>query len=126
MTTSIRVVVCGSSLYVTGLAASLETYPEVSLVRMPASTASLLPCIDEFAPALVIFGLDELPGDFAVSLFRDRAELVLVGVDPSSDRMLVLSGRQVQPVSAAELLAMITRSSADRSLCCDERTSTLR
>jgi len=46
--------------------------------------------------------------DLAISLLRDRPEIILIGVDPSSDRLLVLSGRQKQPVSAAELLQVIT------------------
>lgn len=105
--TQIRVAVCGSSLYMTGLAASLEAYPGVVLLRMPVNTVSLAQGIDELAPVMVFFDLDELPGNFALALLRDRPELILVGVDPSSDRLLVLSGRQEQPVSTAELLDAI-------------------
>jgi len=90
------------------LAASLKANPDVEVSRMPANTAALSLSHDELAPAVVAFDLDELPGDLAISLLRDRPELILIGVDPSSDRMLLLSGRQEQPVSAAELLQSIT------------------
>jgi hypothetical protein len=91
-----------------GLAASLQANPDVDVLRIPANTAALSESLDKLAPAVVAFDLGELPGDLAISLLRDRPELILVGVDPSSDKMLVLSGRQEQPVSAAELLQAIT------------------
>jgi hypothetical protein len=104
----IRVAVCGSSLYMAGLAASLKAKPEVVLLRIPASAADPLHDLDAFAPTLVAFDLGEIPGDLVLSLLRDRPELTLIGVDLSSDRMLVLSGREEQPTTAAELLQTIT------------------
>jgi len=95
------------------LAASLKANPDVEVSRMPANTAALSLSLDELAPAAVAFDLGEIPGDLAISLLRDRPELILIGVDPSSDRMLLLSGRQEQPVSAAELLQAITGHSVD-------------
>lgn len=108
MTIKIRAVVCGSSLYMASLAANLQANPDVDVFRVPADTAALSRGLDELAPGLVAFDLGEMPGDLVVSLLRDRPELILVGVDPSSDRMLVLSGRREQPISVAELLQAIT------------------
>jgi len=92
-----------------GLAASLQANPDVAVLRIPANTAALREGPKELAPALVALDLGEMPGDIAFSLLQDRPELILVGVDPASDKMLVLSGREEQPVSAAELLQAITR-----------------
>jgi hypothetical protein len=107
VTPKFRVAVCGSSLYMAGLAASLQANPDVDVLRIPANPAALSQGLDELAPAVVAFDLGEMPGDLVLSLLRDRPELTLVGVDPSSDRMLLLSGREEQPVSAAELLQAI-------------------
>ena len=90
------------------LAASLKANPDVEVSRMPANTAALSLSLDELAPAAVAFDLGEIPGDFVLSLLRDRPQLILVAADPSSDRLLLLSGRHEQPVSAAELLQAIT------------------
>jgi hypothetical protein len=109
VTPKIRVAVCGSSLYMAGLAASLQANPDVDVTRIPANTAALRQGLDELAPAAVAFDLGEMSGDVAISLLRDRTDLTLIGVDPSSDRMLLLSGRHERPVSAAELLQAITR-----------------
>jgi hypothetical protein len=97
------------------LAASLKANPDVEVSRMPANTAALSLSLDELAPAAVAFDLGEIPGDFVLSLLRDRPQLILVAADPSSDRLLLLSGRQEQPVSAAELLQAITGGSVGGS-----------
>ena len=110
MTHKIQALVCGSSVYMAALAANLQTNPDVAVFHIPADTAALSRATAELLPVLVAFDLGEMPGDLAISLLRDRPELILVGVDPSSDKMLVLSGRHEQPVSAAELLRAITES----------------
>jgi hypothetical protein len=115
VTPKMRVAVCGSSLHMAGLAASLQANLDVDVVRIPTGSADLMQRLDEFAPMAVAFDLDEIPGDLAISLLRDRTDLTLIGVDPSSDKMLLLSGRQERPVSAAELLQVITRGSAGGS-----------
>ena len=107
MTPEIRVAVCGSSLYMTALAASLQAHPDVAVLRIPANRAALSQSLDDLAPAVVALDLGEIPGDIAFSLLRDRPKLILIGVDPCSDRLLLLSGRQERPVSAAELLQAI-------------------
>jgi hypothetical protein len=91
-----------------GLAASLQATPDVAVLRIPATPAALSQSLDERAPAAIAFDLGEMPGDLVVSLLRDRPDLILIGFDPSSDKMLLLSGRQERPVSAAELLQAIT------------------
>jgi DNA-binding NarL/FixJ family response regulator len=115
VSTKIRVAVCGSSIHMAGLAASLQANPDVDVSRIPANPAALSQSLDELAPAVVAFDLGGMPGDLAISLLRDRPELILVGVDPSSERMLLLSGRQERPVSAAELLQAITGGSVGGS-----------
>jgi hypothetical protein len=91
------------------LAASLQATRDVTISRIPANPAAMAQGLDELAPAAVAFDLGELPGDLAIALLRNRPDLILIGVDPSSDRILLLSGRQEQPVSAADLLEAITR-----------------
>lgn len=108
MTPKIQVAICGGSLHMASLAASLQAHPDVAVIRIPASRDALMQGLDELTPALVAFDLSDMPGDFAISLLRDRPDLILIGLDPSSDAMLVLSGREERPVSAAELLQAIS------------------
>jgi hypothetical protein len=103
----IRVAICGNSLHMAALAASLQATADVEVARIPTDSAATLKSLDELAAAAVAFDLDELPGDLAISLLRDRPELILIGVDPSSDQVLVLSGHQVRPASVADLLQVL-------------------
>lgn len=120
MSSKTRIAVCGSSLHMAGLAASLQAVPNVTVLRVAADAAALAQTIDELAPAVVAFDLGEMPGDLAFTLLRNRPEIILIGVDPSSDRLLMLSGRQAQPVSGADLVRLITRS---RPICRDRASA---
>ncbi len=102
-----RVAVCGSSLYMAGLAVSLRAHQDFDVVRIPAITVALAQGPDEQAPAVVAFDLDEVTGNLAVALLRERPDLLLIGVDPDSDKLLVLSGHAEQALSVADLVKVI-------------------
>lgn len=106
MTPKTRVAICGSSLTMAGLAISLKTNLDVDVVRIPTITAALAQNPDEQA-TVIAFDLGELSGDLAVRLLRGRPGLLLIGVDPDSDRLLVLSGQAEQVFSAADLVRII-------------------
>ena len=55
-------------------------------------------------PAAVIFDRCLAEPDFTLALLDEQPDLILVGVDPSSNKVFVLSGREEQPASPAELL----------------------
>ena len=52
----------------------------------------------------MLFDLAAAPPDFSVSLLRERPGLLLVGLDPSSDHVLMLSCRRERAVTPADLL----------------------
>ncbi len=108
----IRVAVCGSSLHMVALAASLRANPNVEVSCCGTGAEALARDLDALAPAMVAFDLDDLPGELAIALLRDRPELLLIGIDPSSEKILLLSGRQEEPLSAAELVQMLAGEAA--------------
>jgi len=107
MNPRIRVAVCGSSLTMAGLAASLQANQDVDVVRIPAIAAALAQAPGELAPTVIAFDLAEMTGDLAVSLLRERPGLMLIGVAPDSDRLLLLSGHAEQVLSVADLVKVI-------------------
>ena len=107
MNPKIRVVVCGSSLTMAGLAASLQANQDVDVLRIPAFSAALAQDPDEQAPRVIAFDLAEVTGDLAVALLRERPGLMLIGVDTDSDRLLVLSGPAERVLSVADLVKVI-------------------
>lgn len=106
MTPKTRVAVCGSSLTMAGLAASLKASLDVDVVRIPTIAAALAQYHDDLA-AVIAFDLGELSGDLAAGLLRERPGLLLIGVDPDSERLLVLSGRAEPALSVADLIQII-------------------
>ncbi len=107
MNPKIRVAVCGTSLTMAGLAASLQANQDVDVLRIPAITAALAQDLDEQAPTVIAFDLAEVNGDLAIALLRERPSLMLIGVDLDSDRLFLLSGHAEQALSVADLVKVI-------------------
>jgi hypothetical protein len=111
--TKIRVAVYGRSLYMAGIATSLNANPALEVVRIDPNSPAAGPALDELAPAVIAFDLVESPSDLALKLLRDRPGLLLIGVDPSSDHFLVLSGQQTRAEATTDLVHLILGGRAD-------------
>src|SRR5512143_3678596 len=106
------IVLYGTSLALSTIEAALQEYAGVRVVCLgawPADVNSWLAVLD---PAAVVFDRLATRPDFAIPLLDQHPDVLFVGVDPSSDRLLVLSGRQNQPESAAELVRLIVGANA--------------
>jgi hypothetical protein len=109
----IRVVVFGSTLHMAGIAASLKVEASLEVVYVnPCSDAARQVLVD-FAPVVVAFDLSDTAPGLVVSLLRDLPDLLLIGVDPSNDEMLVLSGRSQQALSVSDVVGVIHRRSSN-------------
>jgi hypothetical protein len=102
-----RVVVYGNSLNMAGIVASLkaDTTLEVLCVNMDSPRA--LQSVDENDITAIIFDLAAPPLRLDIPLLRDLPGLLLIGVDPSRDEMLVLSSHPAQALSMADLVNAI-------------------
>ena len=114
MAASPCVILYGNSLFLAGIRAELVGRADFELLTVAADDPDAVGLIREVGPTAVVFDLAAAQPDFTVALLRDRPELILIGVDPSSDKVLVLSGRQEQPASAADLLGVIQREARNR------------
>ena len=104
-----RVAVVGRSVHMAGLAASLKANPALQIVRVNPDSPSARQAIDALAPDVVIFDLIEPCPDLTISLLRERPGLLLLGMDPSRDEMLVLAGRSERAQSVQDLLQVVHR-----------------
>jgi len=102
-----RVAVYGTSLNMAGIVASLnaDTTLEVLCASLDSPNARQSP--DENDLAAIVFDLSDPPLLLDVTLLRDRPGLLLIGVDPSRDEMLVLSSHPEQALSMADLVSVI-------------------
>lgn len=103
----IWVMVCGSSLNMAGIAASLSAEPSLNVVYINPHSPTTEINLKEIHSAVIVFDLSELPAALDVSLLREMSSALLIGLEPSSDEILVLSSRLVQASSTADFIRMI-------------------
>lgn len=102
-----RIVVCGRSLHMAGLAASLKAEPDLDVVCVDCVEPTSRPSLTELLPAVILFDLNDPTCSLDIALLRAWPGLLLIGVDPSTDELLLLSSQSAQALSVADLLGMI-------------------
>jgi hypothetical protein len=101
--------VYGNSLNMAGIAASLKADSTLEVLCVNPGSPNARQSLDENDLAAIVFDLGDSPLRLDVSVSRDRPGLLLIGVDPSRDEMLVLSGHPAQALSMADLVNVIHR-----------------
>lgn len=104
-----RVVVYGTSLNMAGIAASLKADSSLDVMHLDPRLPSARQRLNEFDPAVIAFDLNDPDPGLDIMLLRERPGLLLVGVDPGSNELLVLSGHPVQALHVADLVEVIHR-----------------
>jgi len=107
MVANSRLVLYGSSVFLAGIKAQLEHSAEIELITMEASPADAADQVRVCQPQVVLFDLSVGYPDFAVALLHEQPGLLLIGVDPNSDELLVLSSRPQQALSMSDLVHVI-------------------
>jgi hypothetical protein len=101
------VVLYGNSVFLAGIRADLRRRTQLELLTIEEDCPDAADRIRACRPTAVLFDLAAVQPDFAIALLRERPGLLLIGVDPSSDELLVLSGQPVQALSFADLVNVI-------------------
>lgn len=107
MAVSKCVLVYGKSLNLAGIAASLRLNANLD-VRLidpqdPHAKTKLAACV----PQTIIYDLTDLPADLDLKLLQDQPDILLIGVDPSCDEVLVLTGQRSRVMTAGELASLV-------------------
>jgi len=102
-----RVAVYGNSLNMAGIVASLKADTTLEVICVHPDSPNARQSLDETDIAAIVFDLSDTPLLLDVTLLRDRPGLILIGVDPSRDEMLVLSSHPEQALSMADLVSVI-------------------
>lgn len=104
-----RVVVYGTSLNMAGIAASLAADSSLDVMRLNPRSPSTRQSMNELDPTVIAFDLNDPDPGLDITLLRERPGLLLIGVDLSSNELMVLSGHAVQALSVADLVKVIHR-----------------
>ena len=102
-----RVAVYDNSLFMAGVITSLQADPglEVLIVHPDSPEAGHWP--DENVLAAVVFDLAEHSNRPDIAVLSSHPDLLLIGLDPTRDEILVLSSRSEAVVRMADLVKMI-------------------
>jgi hypothetical protein len=93
-------------VFLAGIQAELERAPTLELLTIESGRQDARELICNRQPRAVLFDLAEGQPDFAVVLLREQPGLLLIGVDPSSDELLVLSNQPAQALNLSDLIKL--------------------
>ena len=102
-----RVAVYGNSLNMAGIVASLKADTTLEVLCINPDSPNARQTLDEDDLAAIVFDLSDPPPYLDVTLLRVRRGLLVIGVDPSRDEMLILSSHPAQALSMADLVSVI-------------------
>jgi hypothetical protein len=106
------VIVYGSSLNMAGVAVSLKADSNLEAMWIDPHSPNCRQYLYEHNPAAIVYDLSDPPPDVDIQLLREQPGVMLIGVDPDSDEMLVFSSRSQQALSMSDLVSTIRQLSA--------------
>jgi hypothetical protein len=101
-----RVVLCGKSVILGTLRASFRSYADFE-VETIAPPFPPLQELSSLAPDVILFDMDTAPPPAAFALLGLRPDLLLIGIDPSTNQALVWSGRNLCELSMQDLVRVM-------------------
>ena len=103
-----KVVLYGNSVFMAGVEAGLKSRDEIEVIHVDASLPSAAQELDALNPAVVIFDLSSPPTlKFGLPFIREHLGLPLIGLDVTSNTVLVLSCQQYTALTVDDLAHVI-------------------
>jgi hypothetical protein len=102
------VVLYGNSLLIAGVEASLRGRPDLDVVRIDTALSDAGTRLNALRPDVVIFDLIAPHySEFAIPFLREHPGLPLIGLDPNSKTVTVLSNQRYTALTVNELAQVI-------------------
>ena len=108
------VALLGSSLAISSIGASLQGCRGLQVVAVDVPMQDAAQHLGVLQPDVVIFDLTAAQPDFAITLWKARPGLLLIGVDVARGKALVLSGQAARALTTEDLLQVIQRHDPDQ------------
>jgi len=107
-----RVLIFGKSLNLAGIGACLKLEKDVTVEFIDPQDQDAKQYLAELNSDVILFDLGDPPNDLDLRLLRKQPDLLLIGVDPSSDEVLILKGQCSRVMSTGELSQLISNQTA--------------
>ncbi len=101
------VAVYGNSLFIAGIEATLKIQPEVQVSQIGGSDPDLTAPLTASCPDVIVFDLAATQPLISRSFLADHPQVLFLGLDLNSDRVLVLSGQFSKVVTTNHLMQLI-------------------
>lgn len=109
-----RVLLCGKSLLISGLIASLEAVPELDVQQVDSLPGHIRERIAAWQPDVLITETRLLQCSITLSLLQEFPHLNLIVLDIEDNRLQVFSGSTSNQPTPEELLQLIEGCGRDR------------
>ncbi len=110
------VAVYGNSLFIAGIQASLKIQPELQVSEIGGSDPDLTAPLAASCPDVIIFDLTSTRPLISLAFLAEHPQVLFIGLDLNSDRVLVLSGQFSKVVTTDHLLQLILQEPAGEEL----------
>ncbi len=98
---------CGESVLIEGIEASLQDREGVEIVLLDASQPGAVQVLDKLSPDIIVFDLTPSQLSCVFTFLRTHPDVVLIGLDIDFDRVLFLSGEWRMLPTVADLMQVI-------------------
>jgi len=103
-----KVVLYGNSVFMAGVEAGLKSRDEIEVIHIDASLPNAVQELDVLNPAVVIFDLSSPPTlRLGLPFIREHLGLSFIGLDVTSNTVLVLSCQQYTALTVDDLAQVI-------------------
>ena len=109
MSSSLRLVLYGNSIFLAGIKAEILDTSHLEVIAMEPSRQDALGLILALRPCAVVFDLSASQPDFFLAMLRMYPDTLFIGIDPSSDEVLRLSGQRTKIHTGKELVEMVKK-----------------
>jgi hypothetical protein len=106
-------VLYGNSVFLAGIKAGLESDRELGLELLSVEDGcpNVTGMLRERKPCAVLFDLGMDQPSFLIPILRELPHLLMIGVDPSRDEILVFTSHPVQALAVRDLVHLILEAS---------------
>ena len=109
MEKQIRVAFYGNSLFLHGIASSLEAAPWLEVVHIQPDESDAYPSLEGLDASLLAFDIQETPPELVLALFKETPNLTLLELDPEGDQLTVLSSQMSGARTTGDLIEVIRK-----------------
>ena len=111
-----KVVPVGDSLLIEGVAASLASWRTLAVIRLECNAVDIEECLRSHRPDVIIFELDSPPSPIVLSLLIKWSQILLIGLDLDSSRVIVLDSHP-QVARTMNELYLVVQAEAGQKAC---------